>query len=80
MALRYDCPLVPMSIVRKDRTRFKVTVFEPMDKPAGTDAAAILELVTRVNRFIEAQILRAPAQWFWVHRRFEKELYRKSAG
>ena len=78
MALRYDCPLVPMSIVRKDRTRFKVTVHEPMEKPDGTDAAAILDLVTRINAFIEAQIMRAPAQWFWVHRRFEKSLYRKS--
>lgn len=78
MALRYDCPLVPMNIVRKERTRFKVTVYEPLEKPQGTDAAAILELVTRVNRFIEAQIHRAPEQWFWVHRRFEKSLYRKS--
>lgn len=78
MALRYDCPLVPMSIVRKDRTRFKVTVHEPMEKPDGSDAAAILDLVTRINAFIEAQIMRAPAQWFWVHRRFEKSLYRKS--
>ncbi|MGJ3232638.1 MAG: lysophospholipid acyltransferase family protein [Oceanicaulis sp.] len=79
MALRYDCPLVPMGIVRKDRTRFKVTVYEPLEKPEGTDAAAILELVTRVNRFIEGQILRAPEQWFWVHRRFEKSLYRSSS-
>ncbi|MEQ8434674.1 MAG: lysophospholipid acyltransferase family protein [Oceanicaulis sp.] len=77
MALRYDCPLVPMSIVRKNGPRFKVTVYEPLEKPQGTDAAAILELVTRVNRFIEAQIMRAPEQWFWVHRRFEKSLYRK---
>ena len=79
MALRYDCPLVPMSIVRKNGPRFKVTVYEPLEKPQGTDAAAILELVTRVNRFIEAQIMRAPEQWFWVHRRFEKSLYRKAS-
>ncbi|MFW6413035.1 MAG: lysophospholipid acyltransferase family protein [Oceanicaulis sp.] len=80
MALRHDCPLVPMSVVRKDRTRFKVTVYEPIDRPSGTGQAAILETVTRINRFIEAQILRAPSQWFWVHRRFEKSLYRKDAG
>ncbi|XBQ16396.1 MAG: lysophospholipid acyltransferase family protein [Oceanicaulis sp.] len=80
MALRYNCPLVPMSIVRKDGCRFKITVFEPFEKPEGKDAAAILELVTKVNRFIEDQIRRAPSQWFWVHRRFEKSLYRKDAG
>jgi len=76
MALRYGCPLVPMSIVRKDGPRFKVTVHEPLARPEGNDAGAILKLVTQVNRFIEAQIMRAPDQWFWVHRRFDKAVYR----
>jgi KDO2-lipid IV(A) lauroyltransferase len=79
MALRYDCPLVPMSIVRKDGPRFKVKVHEPLDKPDKADPDAIPALVTRINRFVEDQIRRAPAQWFWVHRRFEKPLYRKDA-
>ena len=79
MALRYDCPLVPMSIVRKDRTRFKVSVHEPLEKPDKSDPDAILKLVTRINQFVEDQINRAPAQWFWVHRRFEKPLYRKAS-
>lgn len=80
MALRYDCPLVPMSIVRKDGARFKVTVHEPLETPDGKDTDAILETVTTINRFMEDQIKRAPAQWFWVHRRFEKPLYKKAAG
>jgi KDO2-lipid IV(A) lauroyltransferase len=77
MALRYDCPIVPMSIVRKDGPRFKIKVHDPLDKPDKDAPDAILQLVTRINQFIEAQIRRAPAQWFWVHRRFEKPLYRK---
>ena len=80
MALRYDCPLVPMGIVRKDGPRFKVTVYEPLEKPDKDDPDAILTLVTRVNQFIESEIRKAPSQWFWVHRRFEKPLYRKEAG
>jgi KDO2-lipid IV(A) lauroyltransferase len=78
MALRYDCPLVPMNVVRKDGARFKVTIYEPLPKPAGQDAAAILETVTTINRFIEDRIREAPSQWFWVHRRFEKPLYKKA--
>jgi KDO2-lipid IV(A) lauroyltransferase len=78
MALRYGCPLVPMNVVRKDGVRFKVTVYEPLEKPDGSDAAAILETVTRINALIESWIMSAPEQWFWVHRRFEKSLYRKS--
>jgi KDO2-lipid IV(A) lauroyltransferase len=78
MALRYDCPLVPMNVVRKDGARFKVTIYEPLPKPDGQDAAAILETVTTINRFIEDRIREAPSQWFWVHRRFEKPLYKKA--
>ena len=78
MALRYDCPLVPMSIRRKDRTRFKVTIHEPLARPEGKDADAILEVVTTINRFMEERIKEAPSQWFWVHRRFEKPLYKQA--
>jgi KDO2-lipid IV(A) lauroyltransferase len=77
MALRYDCPIVPMSITRKDGPRFKVKVHEPLDKPDKDAPDAILQLVTTINEYIESEIRRAPAQWFWVHRRFEKPLYRK---
>ena len=80
MALRFDCPIVPMGIVRKDGTRFKVTVHEPLEKPDRDAPDATLTLVTTINRFIEGEIRKAPAQWFWVHRRFEKPLYRKDAG
>ncbi len=80
MALRYDCPLVPMGIVRKDGARFKVTVYEPIEKPARDDPDAVLKTVTKVNQFVESEIRKAPSQWFWVHRRFEKPLYRKDAG
>jgi len=77
MALRYDCPLVPVHIVRQDGARFKIKVYEPLDKPDGKDAATILETVTRINHFMEARIAENPGQWFWIHRRFEKALYRK---
>lgn len=79
MALRFDCPIVPMNVVRKDGARFKVTVYEPLPKPDKDDPDAILKMVTTINGFLEDQIRRAPAQWFWVHRRFDKALYRKDA-
>jgi len=78
MALRYDCPLVPMHIVRKDGARFKVKVYDPLTKPDGQDASAILDVVTQINQFIEARIRETPSQWFWVHRRFEKALYKQA--
>ena len=81
MALKYGAPLVPMSIVRRPGANFTVKVYEPLPRPQASDRAeAIREMVTGVNRFIEARILETPAQWFWVHRRFAKDVYRKAAG
>lgn len=79
MALRFDCPIVPMNVIRKDGARFKVKVYEPLPKPDKDDPDRILKMVTTINAFIEQEIRRAPAQWFWVHRRFDKAVYRKDA-
>lgn len=76
LALRHGAPLVPMSIRRVEGTRFAVTIHEPLDTPDPASPTAIHETVTQINRFMEARILEAPSQWFWVHRRFEKSLYK----
>jgi len=77
MALRYGCPVVPMSIRRLDGPRFRVEIHEPLAAPSGTDSAAVLDMTTRINAFIEGCIRATPSQWFWLHRRFEKPLYRR---
>ncbi len=78
MALRYGLDVVPMSLQRLDGVRFRITVHDPLERPEGTGSDAVLALTTRINAFLEDQIRAAPPQWFWVHRRFEKALYRKS--
>ncbi|KAA5803534.1 lysophospholipid acyltransferase family protein [Alkalicaulis satelles] len=78
MALRYGLDVVPMSLQRLNGVRFQITVHDPLERPEGTGSDAVLALTTRINAFLEDQIRAAPPQWFWVHRRFEKALYRKS--
>lgn len=81
MALRHGAQVLPMSIARRHGPNFIVRIHEPLARPEATQrSAAVLELVTAMNRFIEARILETPAQWFWVHRRFPKDIYRKAAG
>lgn len=81
MALRYDAAVLPMSIARTQGPNFIVRIHEPLARPAAADRnEAVLEMVTAMNRFIEARILATPAQWFWVHRRFAKDVYRKAPG
>ena len=81
MALRHKAVIIPMSIARTQGPNFIVRIHEPLADAKATERnAAVTELVTAMNRFIEERILATPAQWFWVHRRFAKALYRKSEG
>ncbi|MBS0384956.1 MAG: lipid A biosynthesis acyltransferase, partial [Proteobacteria bacterium] len=47
----------------------------PLDYDRPGDAA-VLDGVTRVNKFMEARVLEAPEQWFWAHRRWPKSAWR----
>ena len=78
LALKTGRPLLPMAVTR-EKSNFTVTFYDPitLDK-TGDREADVLSGVTRVNQFIEDRIREKPAQWFWVHRRWPKELYRKS--
>jgi KDO2-lipid IV(A) lauroyltransferase len=54
--------------VLPDYKGYKMTIFEPLkDFPSGDDATD----ATRMNTFLEQEILRRPDQYYWVHRRFK---------
>jgi len=78
LAMRAGVPLIPMSVTRLgEAPRFRVTVHEPFDLPEGKPTAEnVRVVVARINRFVEDRIREAPADWFWVHRRFDKAVYR----
>jgi Kdo2-lipid IVA lauroyltransferase/acyltransferase len=35
--------------------------------------------VRRINAFIEERVLARPTEWFWVHKRWPKETYKRAA-
>ncbi|WP_019959826.1 lysophospholipid acyltransferase family protein [Woodsholea maritima] len=81
LAMKYNAKLIPMNVRRLDGVRFKVTVYEPIALSTHPNKTqAIYETACKVTQIIERWIHEAPAQWFWVHRRFEKSLYRKTSG
>jgi KDO2-lipid IV(A) lauroyltransferase len=54
--------------VLPDYRGYKLTVYEPFeDFPSESDATD----ARRMNAFLEAQILKYPEQYYWVHRRFK---------
>ena len=78
-ALRFGIPLQPLSVQRMgDAARFKVIVHDPIVLEDTGDKAADLEAgVRRINAFIEDRVRARPAEWFWVHRRWPSEVYRR---
>jgi KDO2-lipid IV(A) lauroyltransferase len=78
-ALRFGIPIVPMSVQRVGPgARFKVIVHEPMHlDDTGDRDADIATGVRRINAFIEERVRARPSEWFWVHRRWPSEVYRR---
>lgn len=77
-ALRYGIPIQPMSVQRVHKARFRVIVHEPFWlEDTGAGEADIEAGVRRINAFIEARVRDRPTEWFWVHRRWPRELYKK---
>jgi KDO2-lipid IV(A) lauroyltransferase len=77
-ALRFGIPLQPMSVERKGKARFRVIVHDPIRLEDTGDRNADIESgVRKVNAFIEDRVRARPAEWFWVHRRWPNEEYKR---
>jgi KDO2-lipid IV(A) lauroyltransferase len=70
-ALKYNCPLVPIHVVREGGFRFRVIVEPPLEvRPTGDRHGDVAVITTEVNRVIEGWIRATPGQWLWLHRRW----------
>jgi KDO2-lipid IV(A) lauroyltransferase len=77
-ALKFGIPIQPMSVQRIHKARYRVIVHEPFYLEDTGDTDADIEAgVRRINAFIEERVLARPTEWFWVHRRWPGEIYRK---
>jgi len=77
LALKTGRPLMPIAITR-DKAHFSVTFYDPIElQNTGDRDADVRNGVVKITEFIEDRIRENPGQWFWVHRRWPKELYKK---
>ena len=77
LALRFKAVVVTCRIERLKGARWRFTVSDPLELPDSGDAEAdALELTRRVTAEVEAWIRAKPEDWFWLHRRWPKALYR----
>jgi KDO2-lipid IV(A) lauroyltransferase len=71
LALKFDIPLIPVSVARLNGARFRVTVHPPLELPnSGDRTADTRAIMLEVNRLLENWIRENPAQWLWLHRRW----------
>ncbi|MDZ4373337.1 MAG: lysophospholipid acyltransferase family protein [Phenylobacterium sp.] len=78
-ALRFGVPLQPMSVQRTGPgARFKVVVHPPIHlEDTGDRAADVAAGVRRINAFVEDHVRARPTEWFWVHKRWPGEIYKR---
>lgn len=73
-ALKYDCPVVPVQIIRTQGARFKLIFYPPVEiEKTGNRKDDIYRFMCVVNGYLEGWIRQEPGQWLWVHRRWPKE-------
>lgn len=76
LALKFGTVMQPLSVVRLPGVRFRVVAHEPIAVPdTGDRAADIVAGVQAANRFVEDRVREVPVDWFWVHRRWPREVY-----
>jgi KDO2-lipid IV(A) lauroyltransferase len=70
-ALKYDCPVVPVRVVREGGFRFRIVAEPPLTfQPTGNRHRDIAAFTEEVNRTIERWVRDTPGQWLWLHRRW----------
>ena len=70
-ALKFGCPVLPGHVVRTKGAHLRLIIEPPLTPPETADRhAAILAMMTEVNRKIEGWVREHPDQWLWLHRRW----------
>ena len=71
LAIRFQCPIIPLRVERLEGTYFRVTFFPPLQTPNTEDKDTnILRIMTDVNLKLAEWIIEKPEQWLWLHNRW----------
>lgn len=79
LALKYNVPIVFTSTRRTGPARFTVTIHPPfLPEQTGDTEADVRTCVERITGLLEQEVRANPKQWFWQHRRWPKDAWRKA--
>lgn len=72
LARKLGSAIVPFTVRRVGGAQFEVIAFPEIVVGHSDDADRdVLEATTAINRFVEAEVRRAPEQWLWMHDRWK---------
>lgn len=72
-ALRYDAPIIPARVIRKNGVNFEVIIYPQLEyEKTGDKEKDVYNIMLKVNQILEKWIKEYPEQWFWVHKRWSK--------
>jgi KDO2-lipid IV(A) lauroyltransferase len=74
LALKLGAVIVPVSNERTQGARFHMRAYPIIEPPNTGDADRdLVELTSRITRFIEDRVRENPGQWLWIHKRWVKD-------
>lgn len=77
-ALRFDLPIIPARVVRTQGAHFKAFVYPSLAyAKTGDETHDVQTILRALHALLEEWIREHPEQWFWIHRRWPKEMYKK---
>ena len=77
LALKMNVPIIMVKAIQQKEGHYKLTVYPPVPLPVGLPRdEAERQVMTFVNQMYEKWICENPEQWLWIHRRFDKHLYK----
>ena len=77
VSIKMNVPIIMVKAIQQADGHYLLTVYPPVPTPIGLPKAdAEKQIMTFVNQTYEKWIRENPEQWLWIHRRFDKRLYK----
>lgn len=77
LAIKMNIPIIMLKAIRQKEGTYLISIYPPLVLPVGLpQAEAERQIMATVNQTYEKWIRENPEQWLWIHRRFDKSLYK----
>lgn len=77
LAIKMNVPIIMVKAIQRADGHYLLTAYPPVPIPVGLPrATAERQVMIFVNQVYEKWIRENPEQWLWIHRRFDKSLYK----